>query len=327
MSKISLHPYVISIRKKRSKIDEDVNNLFGTNTALVDIIKDVLLKYSKKPFLQEKSKKALKFENIPKITKIEDVNIIQSLVYYGEYGIIRKIMDTKTGEIDENLIDPEKTPVFDLIYTYFQDDLIKTKAYLISQTYSGNGYKTILTDLIRLELNAKFNSDVVVDINPLVSHDLVDIMKKEDRIIEIGFISHDVTKDDASKILSDNDHEIEIDNLRDVNLSLSSSKNKSLIPYDKIEEVTSNLKKMVLNSKQTAFYEITNSVANEIKVKVATPLNDFTVSINSNNLKFKESYSLDDDIVIGSDGRIAHDYIINEAKKYATSVADRYRNP
>lgn len=327
MSKISLHPYVISIRKKRSKTDEDINNLFGTNTALMDIIEDALLKYNKKPFLQAKSKKALKFENIPKMTKVGDINIIQSLVYYGEYGIIRKIMDTNTGEIDENLIDPEKTPVFDLTFTYFQDDLIKTKAYLISQTFSGSGYKTILTDLIRLELNEKFKFDVVIEINPLVSHDLVDIMKEEDRIIEIGFVSHDVTKDNASKIFSNNDSEIEIDNLRDVNLSLSSSKNKSLVPYDKIREVTSSLKIMVLNSKQTAFYEITKSVMNEVKVKVATPLNDFTVSINSSDLKFKESYSLDDDIVIGSDGRIAHDYIINEAKRYASSVADRYRNP
>ena len=327
MAKISLHPYVISIRRKRSKTDEDITNLFGTKIALVDIIKDALLQYGKKPFLQKKSKKALKFENILETTKVGDVNIIQSLIYYGEYGIIRKIMDTKTGKIDKNLIDPDKTPVFDLTFTYFQDDLIKTKAYLISQTYSGKGYKTILTDLIKSELNAKFDVDVIIEINPLVSHNLVDIMKKEDRIIEIGFVSHDVTKDNASKILSNNDSEIDIDNLRDVNLLLSSSKNKSLVPYEKIDEITSSLKKMVLNSKQTAFYEITKSVMNEIKVKVATPLNDFTVSINSSDLIFKESYSLDDDIVIGSDGRIAHTYIFNKAKKYATSIADRYRNP
>ena len=162
MAKISLHPYVISIRRKRSKTDEDITNLFGTKTALVDIIKDALLQYGKKPFLQKKSKKALKFENILETTKVGDVNIIQSLIYYGEYGIIRKIMDTNTGKIDENLIDPDKTPVFDLTFTYFQDDLIKTKAYLISQTYSGKGYKTILTDLIKSELNAKFDVDVII---------------------------------------------------------------------------------------------------------------------------------------------------------------------
>lgn len=348
MSKISLSPYVITIRGKKAKENEDIDNLFGTNTSLNDIIKKALEKYNKKPFLESVSKKALKFERIPKIKQEKDeineesvvmeeviaeevgaivgeLNILQSLVYYGEYGIIRSIMNTSTGDIDIDSIDPEKTPVFDLTFTYFQDKLIKRKAYLLAQTYSGNGYKTILTHLIKAELSEQFEVDIIVEIKPLMCHDLINLVQREDRVTDIIFVSQDVSRDNADKILSDGNHEIDIENLKNYNLSLSASKNRSLVPYDKIGKVTSFLKTAVSNSRNTPFYEITNSELKEIKVKITTPKKEFTVGIDSNNLDFRESYTFNDEDVIKSNGRIAHRYIANEAKEYAISIARRYR--
>lgn len=370
MSKISLSPYTIKIRQKRSKENEDISNLFGTGISLIDIVKDALNKYNKKPFLEDNTKKALKFEKLPKLKREEvtenantenqdevigtvdannkeesvkenvflekviseelgaeigELTIIQSLVYYGEYGIIRSIMDTSTGDIDAESIDSEKTPVFDLTFTYFQDDLIKRRGYLIAQTYSGKGYKTIFAHLLKEELSEQFEVDVVVEIKPLMCHQLADIVQREDRVTDIIFVSQDVSRDNADNVLPDGNYEIDIDNLKNFNLSLSASKNKSLVPYDMLEKVASSLKKAFLNSKETRFYEITNSELKQIKVKISTPKKDFTVGISSNDLDFRESYTFDDENVIKSDGRIAHRYIANEAKDYSVSVASRYR--
>ncbi|SFM68239.1 hypothetical protein [Methanolobus profundi] len=342
MSKVNLHPYSITIREKRSKEDQDINNLFGTNKSLIDVISNAISTYNKKPFLQKSSKKALKFEKSPKVTKDKEMDILQSLVYYGEYGIIRKIMDTNTGEIDEKSIDREKTPVFDLTFTYFQDKLIENKAYLIAQTYSRNGYKTILSEMLKKELNEMLKKELgdeneinaIISVNPLVSKELIDIMNHGDRITEIEFISHDVSKDNASKILSttddgvnlNNNELIEIDNLNSVNLSITSSKNESLVPYAKVKELTTFLKKMILNSKDTVFYEVTNSEMNGVKVTVTTPLREFIVKIDSDDLKFRESYPLMDKDVIKKDGTIAHNYVMSEAREYAASVARKYRS-
>ncbi|ETA68241.1 hypothetical protein MettiDRAFT_1695 [Methanolobus tindarius DSM 2278] len=340
MSKVNLHPYSITIREKRSKEDQNINNLFGTNKSLFDLISNAISTYNRKPFLEKSSKKALKFEKSPLITKDEEMDILQSLVYYGEYGIIRKIMDTNTGEIDEKSIDREKTPVFDLTFSYFQDKLIENKAYLIAQTYSRNGYKTILTEMLKKELNemliqeldSESGVDATISINPLVSRELVDIMTHGDRITEIELISHDISKDNASKILSTtgndttNNHElIKIDDLNSVNLSITSSKNGSLVPYSKVKELTTSLKQMILNSKDTVFYEVTNSEMKGVKVTVTTPLREFIVKIDSDDLKFRESYPLKDDDVIKKDGSIAHNYVMSEAREYAASVARKYR--
>ncbi|WP_342305738.1 hypothetical protein [Methanolobus sp. ZRKC5] len=357
MSKISLSPYIIKIRQKYSAEDEDISDLFGTGTSLIDIIKDSLIKYSKKPFLEDTSKKALKFESLPKLKQedteeldaeneedaikskvflekiiaeelggeIGELTIIQSLVYYGEYGIIRSIMDTKTGAIDAESIDSEKTPVFDMTFTYFQDQLIRNKGYLIAQTYSGKGYKTILTHLIKSELNELSDEDIIVEIKPLMCHQLADIVQREDRITDIIFVSQDVSRDEAEKALPDGNYEIDIDNLKNFNLSLSASKNKSLVPYDKLEKVTSSLKKAFSNTRDTPFYEITNSELKQIKVKISTHKKEFTVGITYENLDFRESYAFEDDDVINSNGRIAHRYIANKAKEYSVSIASRYR--
>ena len=124
MAKINLSPYTIRIKQKYSKEDEDISDLFGTKISLYDVISNISLKFKQKPYKQSENQKALKFENKIKTNSNNRVKILQDIIFYGEYGRILKLMDTDTGIMDKNPIDPNKSPVLDFTFTYFEDSLI-----------------------------------------------------------------------------------------------------------------------------------------------------------------------------------------------------------
>lgn len=350
MAKINLSPYTIKIREQRTDKLEDINALFGTKISLFDIINDIVCKYEQKPFTQSDNQKALKFKNKDKLEtylesasekaeKVPDahdggntqtderVNFIQDIIYYGEYGILMNIMDVNTGVMQEDNIDPDKSAVLDLTFTYFQDSLINTQSYIIAQTYSNRGYKTIFNNLLRDEIKSRFAKDAIVEIKPILSSQIIDLIKKGGRIIDITFISHDVSKDSADHLLSDSPNKgLIIGNAKTFSVTLSSSKNKSLADPAKIIEFTESLKNMLMNSAEVPFYEMTECKLNEIKLKIATKNKDFMIGISVDDLEFKEVLPLDNDDVILANGAIAHNYIFKQAKDYANSIAERYRD-
>lgn len=350
MAKINLSPYTIKIREQRTNKLEDINALFGTKISLFNIINDIVCKYEQKPFTQSENQKALKFKNKDKLKtksesaaekseKVSDahevgttqtderVNFIQDIIYYGEYGILMNIMDVKTGDMQVDNIDPDKSAVLDLTFTYFQDHLINTQSYLIAQTYSNRGYKTIFNNLLRNEIKSIFDKNVIVEIKPILSSQIIDLIKKDGRIIDITFISHDVSKDSADHLLSDSPNKgLTIGNTKTLSVSLTSSKNQSLINPSKIFDYTEWFKQMLLNSAESPFYEMTECNLNEIKLKIATKNKDFIIGISMDDLEFKEVLPLDNDDVILANGAIAHNYIFKEAKDYANSIAERYRD-
>lgn len=326
MAKINLSPYVVKIRQKNNKQNEDVSNLFGTNVSLFDVMKEITSTYSIKPFRQSKSQKALRFEGNVKFNTFNRIQIIQDILYYGEYGILMKLMDTNTGLLDDDPIDPDKSPVLDFTFTYFQDSLIKSQSYLIVQTYSNRGYKTVLNDMLRGELSTRFNKDVIVETNPILGSDIVDLVKRGGRIFDITFISHDVSKDSTDHLLVDSSNQgLDINNTKKFSVSVTSSKGSSLVLPSQVESLAESLKKMVLNSAEAPFYEMTNNKLDEVKIKIATHNKDFTVVIDENELEFREILPLNDEDVILDDGTIANTYILNEAKKYSIEISNMYR--
>ncbi|MDD2340768.1 MAG: hypothetical protein PHG79_11135 [Methanosarcina sp.] len=329
MAKINLTPYVIKVRRKRCSVDENLKDLFGTSISLFDIIQEITVNYQKKPFKMPESKKALKFEDKIKTSEENQVKILQNILYYGEYGILRKVMDTNTGVIDPKLIEADKSPVFDLTFTYFQDELILNQSYIIAQSYSNKGYKTVFKSLLESEIKIKFGEDITVEINSILSSGLANLIRKGGRIVDITFTAHKVSKDSTDILLDENsNNHIMVENAGSFSISLSSSRNKSLISasLDKAREFEDSLKKVVLNAKESPFFEVTKSELSEIKVKISTENKDFTVNISAEDSEFKEVLPFDDEDVILNNGTIAHNYILNEAKDYALSISERYRS-
>lgn len=326
MAKINLSPYTIRIKRKYSAKDEDISDLFGTKISLYDVISNISLKFKQRPYKQSKNQKALKFENKIKTNSNNRVKILQDIIFYGEYGRILKLMDTDTGIMDKNQIDPNKSPVLDFTITYFEDSLIKTQSYIIAQTYSNNGYKTIFHNLLKEEINDRFGIDSTVEINPIISSEIIDLIKRGGRIFDITLISHDISKDSTDHLLSDSSKNcLIIGNTNEISFSLSSSRGANLINIDKIEDFVDSLKKMILNSAETPFYEITKSRLDEIKIKIKTKNKEHTVGISSDDLEFKEIRPLDDEDVILKNGTIAINYILKEARDYSTEIVDMYK--
>lgn len=325
MAKINLSPYTIEIRQKRNKENEDLFNLFGTGTSLFDVVKEIIDKYKQTPFKQSKNQKTLKFDDKVKFNNLSRIQLVQDTLYYGEYGVLMRLMDTNTGLMDSNPIDPDKSPVLEFAFTYFQDSLIKKHGYFILQTYSNKGYKTVLNRLLENELNAKFNKDVIIEMNPIISSDIIDLVKKGGRIFDITFISHDVSKDSTNDLLKDSSNQgLNIGHTKQFSMSITSSKGSNLVLPNQIEQFTEYLKKMILNSAEIPFYEMTKSRLDEIKIKIATINKDYTITIDENELEFKEIRPLDDTDVILENGAIASIYILNESMKYASEISKMY---
>jgi|GEM_PF-5689467 len=329
MPKITLSPYIIKIRQKNSQDFEDLENLFGTNKKLFDIIKDIKTDYQKKPFKEEKSKKAIKFEN----RQIEffinkELKITQDVVYYGEFGVLRKVMDTETGEINQQAIKSTESPVYDLTFTYAQDTLIKNIGLIIVQSYSRMSYKTVLYEVIRKKLAGEFDIEFMLEINPLIDNELAEIVENGGRIVEINLTSHDIP--DSADILADSkekETKIEIKNKKTITFSLASSAGLSLAPIQKLTDLMKNLKP-ILYSDTTVFYEATKCPVDEVKIAVSTDDRNYTFYLDqeeSGDIEFKKVIPLTDVGLISNDGIIKNDSILVIAREHIETIANKYR--
>lgn len=326
MSKINLSPYTIKVKEKNSMKCEDLENLFGKGISLLDVVKEIKSEYKTKPYKQNNSKKAFKFENKTFNYSINNVNIVQDIIYYGEYGVLRKIMNIETGEINpDDVISAEESPVFDLTFTYFQDSLVKYQSYIIVQSYSRMSYKTLFNKLLEDKLKSIFDIEITVDINPLINSELIELVENGGRIVEISLISNDIPKDPADLLLNSQEEKLEIKNTNQVNFSLTSSKGKSLISKDGIIAFERKLRDIVIDPKATPFYEVTKCQVNEIKIKVSTENKDYTVYLDSTGSEFKQTLPLNDNDIISDDGTINNGNILVIARDYVNIVVNKYR--
>lgn len=331
MPRISLSPYVIKVKKKRSKQCENLETLFGTNTSLVDVIKTIKSEYKTKPYKVKNSKKAFKFQDMDKLDyNIDGIKITQDIIYYGEYGVLQGIMNTDTGEIKPEAIGKDESPVVELTFTYAQDSLVKFQSYIIVQSYSKMSYKTIFNSLLKEWLEDKFKTEITVDIDPLIDSDLVKIIESEGRIVEINLMSHDVPREAAENLLKSTargleEATIEIENMDEIKLSLSPSKGRSLAPIRTLSTLERNLRQMVLNSNNTPFYEVTNCEVKTINVKVASESKDYTVYLDPGQPRFKQILPITEEDIISEEGIINNGSILITAREYVGSIVGKYR--
>lgn len=329
LPKMALSPYVVKVRKKNSSEPEDLDNLFGEGKTLFDIIKEIKSDYKLKPYNEDKNKKAIKFENKAIEYNInKGVRITQDIVYYGEYGVLRKVMNIDTGEINQAAINSNESPVYDLTFTYAQDSLVKGHGILIVQSYSRMSYKTVLTELIKNKLNSIFENELSLDINPLVDDELIELIEKGGRVVEINLISHDISKESADILLESKKNQIEVRNTNKITLALTSSNGTSLAPIKDLQNLINNLRNVV-NSTTTPFYEVTKCYVNTVKIKVSTDSQNYTFCLDqddSGDFEFKKIIPLNDDSLISNDGVINNGSILVLAREHIESIANKYRS-
>ncbi len=330
MAKVNLSPYSVAVNRKYSrKFEEDITDLFGKKIVLSDVIEQIIAKYGKIPFREKASQKALKFDGPVQKTETDRFKIIQSVVYYGAYGILTKIMDVNTGVIDPKLIDKEKSPVVDFIFTYVEDKLNTKFAFLIGQTYSVQGYKSTFEKAMQEELTAitrPYGISPIVNIDPLFNKELIELLISGARMYDLTFIATEVDNDSSDILLSGmKKHGLNISATKSFEVAITSYKNKSLLLPRKAREMIEYLRSMLQNPKRSPFFIMTKSEAKEIKARVITPTREFTVGIGSDDFEFREILALDEAQSITTDGAINQGYILGEAKQYAETIAEKYK--
>lgn len=329
MPKVNLSPYLIQIREKQSDEYEDVDDLFGTGTSLQEIIESIISDFSGagSVFKEEKGQKALKFEGNAESHPQAPIDIVQDTVYHGEYGIVRDVLDVDSGSINEDELSSSETPVFDMIFTYFEDSLLEKYGFVMVQRYSIYGYKTTFHRLLRQKIRGTLHEDAMVEMKPLISSELVEILERGGRLTDLKLIAHDVSPDSANQASSDlSESGLAVQNTNRIEFNFSAGSNLNLALPTRVDDLVDKMKEIVLNSEDTPFYELTSTEIDEIKAKVDDNGKSRTLTVGPEGERVREELPVEDNDAVNEDGTINRDLIKGHATDYARNVIDKYRD-
>jgi hypothetical protein len=330
MVRVNLSVYSVKIKEKRSRNSlTRIDNLFASGTPFSEILEDTIKKYSKsklKPYLDKDNQKAICFINsnddlVPK----EDsrLKVKKITLYYGLYGRIQEVLNTRTGAVDETLGE-DMSPVMEYAVTFVEDTQVKSHAYLIVQSYSQLGYKSTLERVLSEEIHKSFPK-CTLKIEPVVSPELIKKIEEEGKVMSVIFSANTFPRDsaDAKRLL--NSMQIKENNAKSVELTILGTKDKTLIPKTGISTFVEKARAVIKNGDATAFYSVAKIVPTNIRAQIALDNRSLTMSVNKEELEINEVFELKESSAI-QNGRINEEYIFKKSIESILTIVNKYKD-
>ncbi|MFN6539342.1 MAG: hypothetical protein RM021_023730 [Nostoc sp. EkiNYC01] len=308
MSKFSLAPYTLRLKRKNSKSYLFFGEVLGLD--FLDIFYEYLSNILPISPINNKTGEVIKVTSIKKENRT-----IFGRLEAGQNGYGSKLLNTVTDTVsyERNTLDAELIPYYFLIRLPSQAD----KGIIILQRFNNTGVKTLLFDNFIQYLKTKISDEYILDINPLVPKGLI----KEyinGRFIKLRLIKQGYPKDIFDRHPNGMPDENEFDG--QCELVLSAPKN-GILPHYIRSMISTNIDKF-LNSDDLSvgsIIEVNNFDYDNIKMQVRVGNSYKTIDISDmGKLRYYEDISgLDLDI----NGHPKFDIIDSRAKSLLKDLA------
>jgi len=279
MARFKLVPYSIRIkdisRDRYVALDKIPVNRIHTNSSnsFIDfygIFVDFCDRYTENNIInREDSQKTLFFE---RYTSKPSYRIVYGTIKSGDYGYEADFLDIRQRRLIRSARQShhsELIPFFFLLHLPLVRN--RDRGFLILETFRNQGIKSILQDALEGYLkDITGQNNLRLEINPLISQELVQKLESADRILEIKFIKRKIPRNVADKNLLENYEDIYEER------SFKIKRNRSL---RFIGGITDNLIAKLKNV-EYPYYEIQDEKYDQIKIVIESEGSTHTLTIN-----------------------------------------------
>ncbi len=300
MTRHKLIPYLVQVKKKHAHNYENLGALPITNNTTTDffqIFKRILTPQSQ-VLLQHK--KTVSAETIKESV---GETAVWGTINAGEFGItadlynMRQRTRKRQARKDD---DSEEYPFFFLFHQPRQTH--PNQGFLILSEFKKNGIKTILEYLLQKQISS-LNQDLWVKITPLISADLMSVIRNADKVQEVKFVAHEVSRDIADRC--------------ELPRRMKIKEERSFIartPQGFTPPAISRIIRAFRNVNQPMF-EVTGEEYNEIKVLVKDGGSSRTLTFGERE-HLKEVFPLEEQAITIMGGFPTTDSILPHARNY-----------
>jgi len=309
MAKFKLVPYSIRVRKKNSDQNLDLSSIPTSkgNIDLIDLFEKLCKEYSNDVYERKKEKRTLCVINH---LNNKDKKVISGIIKSGEYGFEADFYDTHLKKRIQSARKEEYSEEMPFFFLLNSPKKNKDIGFIIAQKFRQYGIKTILEKAL-LDVLRDYSKDLIIELNPLISDKLLNILKSSDKLIEIKFIKKEVPKDVADKNLIKNYEDIE--EVR----SFKVKRNRDLLLKSK-ENIVKALKNV-----EYPFSEIKKEKYDAVKLIVERNKTTSTITIEDLP-RFRECMPLNPKSNDLERGFPKEQYLNKKAKEYLNIILKSY---
>jgi len=307
MSAFKFTPYFVRVKKKYTDNYLDLEKIPTGNgdEKIINILWDMCQGYNKDVYLKDEEQKTMFIEDL---TNDNKNHIVSGITKTGEYGIETDFYDTKNRKripSARKKEHSEEKPFFFLFHT----PRIKNKeiGILILQKFKQFGMKSIFESALKEKI-ITLNSDLIIEIHPIINNTLLEELEKSDRLVELKLIKRKVPKDVADKNLIENYEDI----YEERSFKVRKKRDLKLKPVK--DRILSSLKNI-----HYPYIEIQDEFYDEVKLIVEEGGSKRTISI-TDLPKFRENMPLNDDELKFDKGFPTKDSLLPLAKKYVEDI-------
>ncbi|MBI2558210.1 hypothetical protein HYW20_02720 [Candidatus Woesearchaeota archaeon] len=309
MARFKLVPYSIRIRNKHSDKNLDLTKI-PTNKGDVSfftMFEKLCKDYNSDVYERKKEQKTLCVVNsVPINTK----NIISGTIKSGEYGFEADFFDTKLRKRMQSARKEEYSEELPFFFLFHIPKKNVDIGFIILEKFKQYGIKIILQKVLT-EILEKHNKDLIIEVNPLISEKLLNILKSSEKLIEIKFLKKEVPKDVADKNLIKNYEDISEEH------SFKIKRNKEIILNikDEIEKALKNV--------DYPYSEIQNEKYDEVRLIVKRDGTTSTISLEDVP-RFRECMPISPKTSDLERGFPKEAYLYNKSKEYLNNILKSY---
>ncbi len=275
----------------------------GSSRDLYDLFVEFCEKYSREVINFGKDKKTF---SVAEYEADSQRRMVQGIIKSGEYGYrqdaydtIRKTRVTAARKTHQS----QEIPFYFLIH--FPQGGLKKKAYILLDKFRWAGAKSLLRDSLTDFLSTGSNT-YLVNINPIISTDLLHQLENADRVSELSLIRDTVPRDLADQVLLGDTEE-----LKEKRVYTTRAKGGLQIKvrefYEKVKNRDSN------------YFELEGERAEEISVVIENAGMQRTLYLQTGG-KYREAHALDENQLVMDGGFPTRQSIFEMSKDYLNHI-------
>jgi len=309
MARFKLTPYKIHLKTAKESYLDLTSVNFGSKgkKPFFEIFKEFCEKYTKDVYISTGTHQ--KTLCIKELDNSVQSSLVNGFIKSGEYGLGADFYNLKSHVHKNRARTPDDSEELPFLFL-FCSPLNKNydTAFLILQKFKQFGAKNILKNAFQNFLS-KHNNNLTLEIDPIVSQELIKKLEKSNRLVEVRMIKRKIPKDVADKNLIKNYGDLHEEHV------FKARKNKSIILKVK-EAIEKNLKNI-----DYPYSEIQGEKYDEIKLTTEQNGSVSTLTIPlEDQLKIRETMPLIEEELDFKDGFPTKASLLKKAKGYLNTI-------
>lgn len=231
-----LVPYKIRIKNTEIEKYYHLQNIGLSGYSLSELIESYCQKYLQKFFDDDKKEKTVRFDNLSTSN-----NSINAKILSGEYGIRAEIREKNNPQNVKTTRQEDDVEEIQLFFKYKEVDEYEWTAFTSMHRFKNYGAKTTFQEGLEEHIQKKVDNDEIeVEMNPVISSDIIHKLQNSDRNFQIKLLKHQTSNSAGSQLY--NDEEVIVEKIirpfkQGASLSLIEDKIKSLMNQDNAQGI------------------------------------------------------------------------------------------